>query len=200
LKDHRKQMAQQLVDGRVGLLLVQFDDHLALAVHPLADLGDEGLGHDGVGLAALGEVQDLDVVEAGHPPGPPHDMDDIPVAPGGDQANLRPPALEHGVGPDGGPQRQTCTIFQQFFGPEPQPLRGQAEGLHDAFGEVLGSGRGLGGHQAAVGVHHDAVSERPARVDADDIGHGQCSFVRFRGPYYRALPLIDKHPAMVARN
>src|SRR5207247_7583365 len=94
-------LRDELPDRGLGFFFVQLHDDLALAVDALADLGDVGLRHDRIGFAALGEVENLGVVEAGHAARAAHDVDDVTMPLRRDQPDLRAAALQHGVRPAG---------------------------------------------------------------------------------------------------
>ncbi len=95
----------------------------------------------------------------------------------GDEADLRAPLLQHGVGADGRTQRQPRGVAQQRLGGEAESLAGQPQRLHDALGEIVGRGRRLGGDDAALGIHHHAVGERAAGVDADEVAFAAVAHV-----------------------
>ena len=184
LNDQRKQIAMasstlghEPADGGLGLLLVQLDHDLALAVDALADLGDEGLGHDGrIGLVALREVQDLFAGEAGHAARAPHDVDDVAMPSGGDEPDLGAAPLEQRIGPHRRAEGQARGPAEQRLGGQPELVRGDGQRVEHALGEVAGRGRRLRGDDAPVRVHQHAIGEGAARVDpADELaGHGLC--------------------------
>ena len=97
-RDRLDAVGEQAVDRGDHLVLLERDDHVAVAVDALGDAADQRARHDRVGFAqprgvdevALGEPGDLRVDLA--------DDDRVLVAPGRDQAGARAGAGQHRVG------------------------------------------------------------------------------------------------------
>ena len=166
-------VCDQSVDRLLSLLLIQFDHHLAEAVHPLRHAFDQVLGHDGVGLAALRDVDDEADVAAGEPARAPHDVDNVVVALGGDEPDLGAPLLDDRVGADRGAVGQHRKLAAQHVKRPPELAGDDVEGGDQPFAEVGRRGGRLASGNAAGLVHHHAVGEGAADVDAAEIrAHG----------------------------
>ena len=163
-------VGDQPVDRSLRLLLVQLDDDLAEAIDSLRHPFDQILGHDGVGLAALRKVNDEADVAAGEPARAPHDVDDIVVALGGDETDLDALLLDDRVGADRGAVRQHRELAAERIQLHIQLARDDVESCDQPLAEIGRRGGRLACGDAACFIHHHAVGEGAADVDAAEIG------------------------------
>ena len=92
------------------------------------------------------------------------DLEDVLEAPGREEGELRSPALDHRVHPDGGAVREVADRVRL----PSMPARELRDAVHHLGAGGLGRREGLVGEHRSRHLVEDAeVGERPANVDAD---------------------------------
>src|SRR5262249_49893424 len=148
----------------------QLDDDLAEAVDALRDALDEALGDDRVGLCAFREMHDLAYVAAGDAARAAHDVDDVVVALGGDEAELRAAMLDDGIGADRGAVARALGRPTAPGGVGPERPRGRGRGFQHALAKIMRGGGRFRGDARPRLVDHHAIGEGAADIDADEVG------------------------------
>ena len=172
-RDRLHVLGNELADGLLGLRLVQGDDDLPEAVHALGDAANEALRYDRARLPALRNVHHLAHFAAVEPARAPHDVDDVVVPAGGDEADPGAPLLDDRVRADGGAVGYERGVREKLPDRPPDLAGRRFERVHEALGEVARRRGRLGAHHPAPVVDDHAVGKRSPDVEAAEIlGHG----------------------------
>src|SRR5579864_5486217 len=193
--DRLDALGDEPLDRSTGLRLVQGHHHLAEAIDSLGDTRDQPFRHDRVGLLALGEMHDLAHVAPTDAARSPHDVDDVAMPLGGDEAELGAALLHDGIGADRGPVRKYGDVAVELLRSDAQLRRRRADRIDHALGEIARRrGRLRRGDGAAV-VDHHAIRESAADIDANKIrGHARSASQKTR-LYHPVLPDLIKRLA-----
>ena len=172
-RDRLHVLGEQLANGRLGLRLVEGHDDLPEAVHALGDAANEALRHDRARLLAFRDVHHLAHFAAVEPARAPHDVDDVVVPAGGDEADPGAPLLDDRVRADGGAVGYERGVREKLPDRLPDLAGRRFERVHEALGEVARRRGRLGAHHPAPVVDDHAVGKRSPDVEAAEIlGHG----------------------------
>ena len=171
-RDRAQAVVQERADGLAGLVLVERDDDVAVAVDPLGDLQRVLLRQQPVRLALAQDVLQLVRRAAEVPALDVHDVDRVPVAPGREEADRRHVAhhqrIERGRRPVGdvvGVREHVLQRSTELLGEGLEHVEHSARVVRWSRGSLRREDR------SRVVVQH-GVGERPADVHPDHIGHG----------------------------
>ncbi len=160
--------ADQVADDLLDLRLVDGDDDVPPRVEAL-----DGLARVGEGRGRIGLDHDDPAGERARRLGA-RQVEDLPEAPGRDQADASPLRLEHGVRRDRGPVEDVLQLADADAGLVADP----ADAREDTLGRVVGGGRRLDaelGAAVALG-HEEEVGEGTADVDPQPVRHVRLPF------------------------
>ena len=178
-RDGLHALALEVGHGLPHVVVAERDQHLALEVQPLVDLGHqvarrqrprvvapeaEELGRGGLAVAAqvrLGHVQERQAVA---------------VAPGGDGARLGAGTRGHDVGGQRGAEDDGLGGGEKLRQRQAHLRRQPGDALHHSHLGVGGSAVGLGRPDLVSVAQKDAVGERAAAVDGDPVVAGHPAY------------------------
>ena len=167
---HRLDAAfHELFDGALGFRLVQVHERIALEIHAFVDLGNEGLGNEGLRLREGGHVVCFGLRQPGHHAAA-HHQDGVAEPGCGYETGARAGARDQRIIADG------AGVVEEPRGAQQVALVGHAEvsrrvphRVEHAHGEVLRRrGRLAQGH-VPLAAHRDAIGEGAADVYAHHV-------------------------------
>lgn len=170
-------------DRRAAALLVEFGHCRAIEGDTLVELLDELSRDERLWLGLRRDMCDVAGVQTHESRAGLHHEDGVGVPRGGEQPHFGRAGLDQCVGSDGAPVVHPCALLEQRPQLDADPRGGLAERRDEPSIEIGRRRRGLADRHVPLTVDHDAVGERTADVDADDVRTGhQANLISSRTP------------------